>query len=50
MTKEMCELARGKPKSINETIISNKKTEQWVYSDNTYLYFDNGILNVIQNN
>ena len=47
MTKEMCELSWGKPKSINETITSGKKTEQWVYSDN-YLYFDNGILTAIQ--
>ena len=47
MTKEMCELSFGKPKSINETITSGKKTEQWVYSKN-YLYFDNGILTAIQ--
>lgn len=47
MTNEMCELSWGKPKSINETITSGKKTEQWVYSDN-YLYFDNGILTAIQ--
>lgn len=47
MTKEMCRLAWGEPKSINETITSGKKTEQWVYSEN-YLYFDNGILTAIQ--
>lgn len=47
MTKEMCELSWGKPKSINETITSGKKSEQWVYSDN-YLYFDNGILTAMQ--
>lgn len=47
MTKEMCRLAWGEPKSINETITSGKKTEQWVYSDN-YLYFDNGILTAMQ--
>lgn len=47
MTKEMCQLSWGKPKSINETITSGKTREQWVYSDN-YLYFDNGILTVIQ--
>jgi hypothetical protein len=47
MTKEMCKLSWGEPKDINETITSGKKSEQWVYSDN-YLYFDNGILTVIQ--
>ena len=47
MTKEMCDLSWGKPKSINETITSGKKSEQWVYSDN-YLYFDNGILTAMQ--
>ncbi|MEA3476535.1 MAG: hypothetical protein U9R23_08890 [Candidatus Cloacimonadota bacterium] len=47
MTKKMCRLSWGEPNSINETITSGKKTEQWVYSDN-YLYFDNGILTAIQ--
>jgi len=47
MTQEMCRLSLGSPKSINETITSEKKTEQWVYSDG-YLYFDNGILTAIQ--
>jgi len=47
MTKEMCLLSWGEPKSINETITAGKKTEQWVYSEN-YLYFDNGILTAMQ--
>lgn len=47
MTKEMCKLSWGEPKSINETITSGKKSEQWVYSDN-YLYFDNDIVTAIQ--
>ena len=47
MTKEMCRLSWGEPKSINETITAGKKTEQWVYKDN-YLYFDNGFLSTIQ--
>jgi hypothetical protein len=47
MTKEMCQLSWGKPNSINETITSGNKSEQWVYSDN-YLYFDNDILTAIQ--
>ena len=47
MTKEMSELSWDKPKSINKTITSRNKSEQWVYSNN-YLYFDNGILTTIQ--
>lgn len=47
MTKEMCELAWGKPKDINITILKNSTKEQWVYSYN-YLYFKNGILYSIQ--
>jgi len=47
MSKEMCRLSWGEPKNINKTITANKNTEQWVYSDN-YLYFDDGILTVIQ--
>jgi hypothetical protein len=47
MTREMCKLSWGKPKRINETITSGKKTEQWIYSDNN-LYFDNDILTAIQ--
>ncbi len=47
MTKEMCELSWGKPKNVNETITSQDKTEQWVYTD-SYLYFENGVLRTIQ--
>lgn len=47
MTKEMCKLSWGDPKSINETITAGKTSEQWVYSEN-YLYFSNGILTTIQ--
>ncbi|EPE9899418.1 hypothetical protein ACSN7Q_000534 [Flavobacterium psychrophilum] len=47
MTKEMCRLSFGMPKSINETLTAEKKSEQWVYKDK-YLYFDNGILTTIQ--
>lgn len=47
MTKEMCRLAWGDPDSVNETITSGKKSEQWIYKSN-YLYFDNDILTAIQ--
>jgi hypothetical protein len=47
MTSEMCKLSWGNPKSINETLNSGSKDEQWVYDDN-YLYFENGLLKTIQ--
>jgi hypothetical protein len=47
MTKEMCKLSWGEPKSINETTTAGKNSEQWVYEQN-YLYFDNGTLTAIQ--
>jgi hypothetical protein len=46
-TKEMCELSWGKPKDIKNTVISGRKSEQWIYEDN-YLYFTNGKLTAIQ--
>ena len=48
MTKEMAILAWGKPKDINETILKNLKSEQWVYSDGGYIYLTNNILSAIQ--
>ena len=48
MTKEMCEVSWGKPEKINETITAEKKSEQWVYPDNHFLYFNNYILTAIQ--
>ncbi len=48
MTKEMCALSWGQPKKINETLLSGRVSEQWVYNDN-YLYFENGVLTALQN-
>ena len=39
----------GKPEDINTTTTINGTTEQWVYSEYRYLYFDNGVLTAIQN-
>jgi hypothetical protein len=47
MTKEMCKLSWGNPKSVNETITAGKTSEQWVYEKN-YLYFENSVLTAIQ--
>lgn len=38
----------GEPQTINSTITSSGKREQWVYGDGDYLYFKNGILDAIQ--
>lgn len=39
----------GKPQKINRTTTSRGQDEQWVYGDQNYLYFRNGILIAIQN-
>ncbi|MCQ2343168.1 MAG: hypothetical protein MJZ75_06770 [Paludibacteraceae bacterium] len=49
MNREMCRAAWGEPLSINSTYVEGAVFEQWVYGWKTYLYFDNGILKVIQN-
>lgn len=38
----------GKPKDINKTTTKYGVSEQWVYSGNRYIYFDNGIVTAIQ--
>lgn len=38
----------GRPDHINETIGRYGTHEQWVYSDNRYLYFQDGVLTTIQ--
>jgi len=49
MNKEMCTASWGTPIDINRTIVSGLTSEQWVYGWSTYLYFNNGVLSVIQN-
>jgi TPR repeat protein len=39
----------GKPQSVNTTTTRAGKREQWVYGGNNYLYFEDGVLEVIQN-
>lgn len=38
----------GKPKSVNTTITTYGRHEQWVYGGSNYLYFENGRLTSIQ--
>jgi len=47
-TQQVLESTWGKPKSINKTVTVNGTHEQWCYSSNNYLYFDNGILTSLQ--
>lgn len=47
-TAEMCRYSWGNPIDINKTTGSYGVHEQWVYDD-SYLYFENGILTTIQN-
>ena len=48
MTADECRLAWGKPLNINRDLSASNATEQWVYSNDRYLYFDNGLLKSIQ--
>lgn len=48
-SKKMCEESWGKPYSINKSTGSWGVHEQWVYSGDSYLYFENGKLTAIDN-
>jgi hypothetical protein len=49
MTKDQAIAAWGRPNDINKTITAVVTSEQWVYGQRSYLYFDNGVLTAIQN-
>ena len=52
MTKEQVLLAWGEPDDVNTTILSNLRSEQWVYGDPLYgaqyVYFDNDVVTALQ--
>ncbi|HEY8804615.1 MAG TPA: hypothetical protein VIM42_05810 [Clostridium sp.] len=48
-TQECINSTWGRPDSINRTTTAYGISEQWVYNNTNYLYFDNGILTNIQN-
>jgi len=48
-TKQMCKESWGEPVNINTNTNKYGSSEQWVYSSNSYLYFENGRLTSIQN-
>ena len=39
----------GRPQHVNRTTTASRVSEQWVYPNGSYLYFDNGLLTAIQN-
>lgn len=48
MNKHMVRSSWGSPETINKSTYSWGTTEQWVYSNNRYVYFKNNTVNVIQ--
>lgn len=48
-TEEVLMSNWGSPKDINKTTTAYGTSEQWVYRNNNYLYFEDGILVSIQN-
>ena len=49
MTKdEVLNSTWGKPEKINKTTTRYGTSEQWCYSQNKYIYFENGIVTSIQ--
>ncbi len=48
MTANEAKESWGQPNDINRTITEKNTSEQWVYNNGRYLYFDNGILTTIQ--
>ncbi|MFS0883418.1 hypothetical protein [Metabacillus niabensis] len=51
MTKEeVLTKGWGKPEDINRTVTKYGTSEQWIYSNYNYLYFEDGILTSIQTN
>mgnify|MGYP000161819017 CR=1 FL=1 len=47
-SQEVINSSWGKPNHINKTTNAKGTNEQWVYSDNKYLYFHDGVLETIQ--
>ena len=49
MTTEEVENSEwGKPNDINTTITNYGTSEQWVYGNGRYIYFDDGVVTAIQ--
>jgi hypothetical protein len=49
MTSDQATAAWGRPNDINRTTYTFGVHEQWVYDGGGYLYFEDGVLDAIQN-
>jgi hypothetical protein len=49
MTKAQVMMSWGEPSSSNQTVTGTGKTEQWVYSDRRYVYFNGDVMIGAQN-
>jgi hypothetical protein len=48
MTAEQVRLAWGKPEHVNSTVTANRRSEQWVYHSQQYVYFEDDIMTSLQ--
>jgi hypothetical protein len=48
MTCEEAKASWGEPDSINTTHTKSGISEQWIYDDVNFIYFNNGILDAAQ--
>jgi hypothetical protein len=48
MSTKQASMSWGKPEKVNTTIKQNMVHEQWIYTDDNFLYFENGVLTTIQ--
>jgi hypothetical protein len=48
MSERMCELAWGKPKTVNRIVHQHGSMEQWVYPAERAIYFEGGVVTSVQ--
>ena len=48
MTKDQVRASWGRPQSVNSTVSSSGTDEQWVYGVGQYVYFENGVMTMLQ--
>lgn len=48
MTEEQLIASWGRPTHINRSVYSTGESDQWVYNENSYVYFENGVVTSFQ--
>lgn len=48
--KSLVEMSVGKPRNINSTTVGNRVSEQYIFGDDLYMYFENDRLTAVQGN